>query len=66
MMGLINDWVYMLERTFPNLAGASTFLLGALLVIAVCAVMYLFTRQKVHLLTLGSAAIYMVPLMLKH
>ena len=66
MMGLINDWMYTLERTFPNLAGAGTFFLCAMLVVAFCGAMYLLTRQKVHLLTLACVGVYMIPLVLKH
>jgi hypothetical protein len=63
---LMSDWIYQLERTFPNIAGAGTFLLGALAVMAVCGTLYLVTRKKVHLLALATAGSYVLPLMLKH
>jgi hypothetical protein len=66
MMATLNEWAYQLERTFPNVAGAGTFLLGAFAVMAVCATLYVVTRRKVHLLTLATAGGYVLPLMLRH
>ena len=62
----MSDWIYHLERTFPNIAGAGTFLVGAIAVMTVCAGMYLVTREKAHLLTLATAGGYVLPLLLKH
>lgn len=66
MLTLLSDGTYHLERTFPNLAGAGNFLLLALATMTLCALLFLVTRKKVHLLACATLGAYMLPLVIRH
>jgi hypothetical protein len=64
MLELMGDWAYHLERMFPNMHGAGTFVLGAIALGIVCLTMFAVTRRKTHLLALLAIALYVLPFML--
>ena len=61
---MFNEYVYQLERTFPQLAGTGSFLLMALLLMSSCMALFLVTRRRVHLLAAMTIGIYLVPFVL--
>ncbi len=60
-METVRDWVYLIERTFPNLHGAGSVFLGALFVMSLFLAMYLITRKRTHLLVSATIALYLMP-----
>ena len=63
-MGMFHDYVYQLERTFPQLAGAGSFFLVALALMSGCLLLYFATRRRVHLLASMTIGAYLLPFVL--